>query len=102
MAGKTKIHGTIVNASWKQEGTKYPYISGWIKGDTKGRFRDGDFIYTSVVKKHEVVQSTDCTNSAGEPCTWDLIYTLNSVYRIESWLKDTLKDKGLTMVGEIF
>lgn len=85
MPKKTEITGTISLASWKQQGTKYPYLSGWISGDTKGRFPDGHFIFTSVVKKQE----------------GDLIYTLNSVYRIESWLSDEFTKQGMKVVGEI-
>ena len=39
---------------------------GFIYGDTKGRFRDGAYIHTSLVEKREE----------------QTIYTLNSVYEL--------------------
>lgn len=84
MPKKTEITGTISLASWKEKGIKYPYLSGWISGDTKGRFPDNSFIFTSVVKKQE----------------GDLIYTLNSVYRIKSWLADEVAKQGVIYIEE--
>lgn len=66
-----KITGTIKSAKLFRE-ERYKYIGGYIYDDVRGRFKDGTYIFTSIVKKQED----------------DLVYTLNSVYKIESWRED--------------
>lgn len=46
-------------------------VSGFIVDDTKGRFRDGSYIYSSQVTK--------LPGKAG------LVHTLNSVYKLDGY-----------------
>ena len=63
-----QITGVLRNAQPKYL-TTGGYVVGNIYGDVRGRFPDGSLIHTSFVVRQE----------------GDLIFTLNSVYRVESW-----------------
>lgn len=65
------IHGTLLNARMIFEGdVRAPCLSGQVYGDTKGRFRDGDWITTSRIKAQE------------NGCVFRTTY---SVYKVGSW-----------------
>lgn len=69
----TEVNGTIKNATrfpWGPVDNPTVMVNGRIYGDTKGRFPDGKLVTTSGIVKEE----------------GDLIYTKNSVYRVE-WAK---------------
>jgi len=61
-----KITATLKNAHLITDGRRAVYV-GEIYGDTHKRWADGTYIRTSQVKREE----------------GDLVYTLNSVYKIE-------------------
>jgi hypothetical protein len=65
------IHGTLKNVRLVLEGDpRCPCLYGEVYGDTKGRFRDGDRIWTSRLKARE---------------DGSIFRTTYSVYKVESW-----------------
>jgi hypothetical protein len=70
MAANDNINGTLRNAYRLNEGDpRCPCLVGYVYGDTKGRFRDGDRVTTSTIVSEE----------------GDVFRTRYSVYRVESW-----------------
>lgn len=67
----TEITGVLRNARrvGREEDLRGPCLSGNVYGDTKGRFRDGQVIYTSTIMSEE----------------GDVFRTVFSVYRVETW-----------------
>lgn len=66
-----QINGTLTNARMLFDGDpRCPCLRGQVYGDTKGRFRDGDWITTSRIKAQE------------DGCVFRTTY---SVYKVESW-----------------
>lgn len=70
-ARKHEINGTLRNTRrlCLKDDHRGPCLRGQVYGDTKGRFRDGEFITTSTIVREE----------------GDVFMTRYSVYRVESW-----------------
>lgn len=68
---KPEINGTLRNARRvaKGEDPRAPCLYGQVYGDTKGRFRDGEYITTSTIFSED----------------GDIFTTRYSAYRVESW-----------------
>ena len=69
-----KIIGTLKNAYRVPQGLdpRAPCLYGQVYGDTKGRFRDGDWITTSTIMSEEGNE----------------FRTRFSAYRVDSWASD--------------
>lgn len=67
----TEVNGTLRGAVRVPEGDdpRAPCLRGYVYGDTKGRFFDGQSITTSTIMSEE----------------GDVFTTRFSVYRVESW-----------------
>lgn len=67
-----EVNATLRNARRLGPGEHHraPCLSGEIYGDTKGRFRDGEIVYTSTIT---------------EEMPDDVFKTAFSVYRVENW-----------------
>jgi hypothetical protein len=70
----TELTGILRNAVRlkKGEDVRAPCLAGNVYGDSKGRFRDGDWITTSTIMKED----------------GDDFQTRYSAYRVESWASD--------------
>lgn len=67
----TEVNGTLINARMIFEGDpRTPCLHGQVYGDTKGRFRAGEWITTSRIKAQE------------DECVFRTTY---SVYKVGSW-----------------
>ncbi|TIL38505.1 hypothetical protein [Mesorhizobium sp.] len=73
-ATNDNVNGTLRNAYRVPRGDdpRAPCLSGRVFGDTKGRFRDGEWITTSTIMSEE----------------GDVFRTRFSVYRVESWREE--------------
>lgn len=71
----TEIVGTLRRARRIPIGDdpRAPCLAGHVYGDTKGRFRDGDYITTSTITKED----------------GDVFKTRYSAYRVENWADGT-------------
>lgn len=67
----TELTGTLKGARLLlDDAPRCPCLYGRVYGDSKGRFRDGEYIYTSRLKLHE---------------DGGIFRTTYSVYKVESW-----------------
>lgn len=79
-------HATLKNAI--RDGSR---VSGNIYFDSKGRFKNGEWITTSEVQKFESVDADKRIS---------IIHTKNSTYAVE-WAEDTLKRHRESLVNEL-
>lgn len=67
----SELTGTLRNARILFEGDpRCPCLRGQVYGDSKGRFRDGEYVTTSRLKAQE------------DGCVFHTTY---STYKVESW-----------------
>lgn len=71
---KVEITGELSNVWFQYFFDDQRMACGIIENDIRGRFPDGHLIHTSLITKIE----------------GDLIHTMNSVYRVKSYLKDIM------------
>lgn len=82
-----EINGSLRNVVRRERGedSRSPCLYGQVYGDTKGRFRDGEYITTSTILEE----------GAG-----DIFKTRYSVYRVESWREDVMARKVVEGVND--